>query len=59
MVNAVGTELNSVGGWVSVGACHRDIDIAAADPGRETAERHFDGGAVIGFATSRLASLWA
>src|SRR5208337_5130387 len=48
MVNAVGAELNSVDGWVSVGARHRDIDIAASDPGGETAERHFDGGAVIG-----------
>ena len=48
MTNTVGAENVSVDGGVGVSARHRDIDVAAADSGRETTERHLDGGAVVG-----------
>ena len=33
---------------VGVGACHRDVDVAAADSRGESAHGHLDGGAVVG-----------
>ena len=36
---------------------HRDIDIAPAHPGAEAAERHFNGGAVVGIGDQPVGEL--
>ena len=57
VMNAVGAELDSVHRRVGVGTGHRDVDVAAAHPGAESAERHLHGRAVIGIGDQPVGQL--